>query len=324
MNRLRLLWLCGLLSLVSVHSPTVHGNPKQSAQSQPLRSPSDSQSVLPLDALLWQKLSQRLMDLAEQTDAVVGFELCDLRSGQRISHHPDQVFATASAIKTALLVTVLDKLDRAEGSALGSPYVVRSQDLIPSSPILSGLTMGITSLQPRDLLAIMIATSDNTATNILIDRVGFASVNQLLDRAGLSKMRLLRKMMDSEAVRQGKENVATPHELALLYEKLWRGELLDPKQTHAALQLLSVSKHGYLDASIPEEIPVYSKPGSLPGLRVDAGLVMIPQRPFSIAVMVAMPHQERAAELFIEQLAKEAYLHLSHAARSTPFGRVAP
>lgn len=332
MNRLRLRYvLCGILSLLSLLSAlgvAAPGNPKQAAPVEGKQSPAALLPMSPLDALLWQKLSRQLIDVAEQTDAVVGFELCDLRSGQRVSHHADRVFATASAIKTALLVSVLDQLGRTEGSALGSalgsPYVVRSHDLIASSPILSGLTLGVTSLQTRDLLAIMIATSDNTATNLLLDRVGFDRVNQLLDRAGLTKMRMLRKMLDSEAVRQGKENIATPHELALLYEKLWRGELLDNAQTQDALRMLSVSKHGYLEASLPDEVTVYSKPGSLPGLRVDAGLVMIPQRPFSIAVMVAMPQRERDAELLIEQLAKRAYLHLLQAARSTPFGRQTP
>jgi len=276
-----------------------------------------------LDPLLWQKLGERSAELVRGFDGVVGYELIDLRGGRKHTHNEERLFATASAIKTALLVTALQRLGTG-GGTLDEPYVPRTEEIVASSPILSGLTMGVTKLTSRDLLSIMIATSDNTATNVLISRVGMDSVNQLLDRAGLPKTRLRRKMLDGAAVKRGQENVSTPHELALLYEKLWRGELLDKERTQEALRLLSRTKHGYLEAGLPDEVEVYSKPGSLPGLRVDSGLVMIPDRPFVLSVMIAMPASERDAELLIEKLAKEAYSHLSRLSESTRFGRKHP
>ena len=276
-----------------------------------------------LDPLWWQKLGERYAELVRGFDGVVGYELIDLRGGRKHTRNEERLFATASAIKTAILVTALQRLGTG-GGTLAEPYIPRTEDIIPSSPILSGLTMGVTKLTSRDLLSIMIATSDNTATNVLISRVGMDSVNQLLDRAGLPKTRFRRKMLDGAAVKRGQENVSTPHELALLYEKLWRGELLDKERTQEALRLLSLTKHGYLEAGLPDEVEVCSKPGSLPGLRVDSGLVMIPDRPFVLSVMIAMPASERDAELLIEKLAKEAYSHLSRLSESTRFGRKHP
>jgi len=277
-----------------------------------------------LDSVCWQQLADRYAALVAGFDGVVGYELVDLRSGRRLSFHADLEFAIASSIKMPLLLTVLSKLASGSGGELQEPYVPRAEDLVPSSPILSGLTPGVSRLTTRDLLTIMVTTSDNSATNVLISRVGMAEVNQFLLRAGFARTRLRRKMLDGAAVRQGLENVSTPHELALLYEKLWRGELLDPQRTKEALQILSRTKHGYLEAALPDEIEVASKPGSLPGLRTDTGIVLLPSRPFVLSVAVAMPGREREAELLIEKLAQEAYEKLSRLTQSTPFGRKHP
>jgi beta-lactamase class A len=59
----------------------------------------------------------------------------------------------------------------------------------------------------------VMAVSDNSATNVLIERVGMEKVNKLMDRLGLKQTRLRRKMMDLKAAREGRENVSTPREM---------------------------------------------------------------------------------------------------------------
>ena len=276
-----------------------------------------------LEPVLWEQLAERVRETVRGFSGVLGIEIVDLTSGQRLGVHEQVVFATASAIKTALLVTAIDKLGTVEGDALSIPYVVRTEDLVPSSPILSMLTPGETKLKTAELLGIMIATSDNTATNVLIGRVGMDAVNRFVQRAGLGKTKLARKMLDGAAVKRGDENVSTAHDLVLLYEKLWRGQLFDKARTEEALRILSVDKHGYLEAGLPDDddVVVYSKPGSLPGLRVDAGIVRAGDRPFAIAVMAAMPKVDREAELVIEKLASDAFSHFHRLSQSTPYGR---
>ena len=70
----------------------------------------------------------------------------------------------------------------------------------------------------------MILQSDNTATNVLIDRVGMAAVNQRMAALGLTGTRLRRHMIDLDAARRGDENVATPADLARLVLAFHRGE----------------------------------------------------------------------------------------------------
>src|SRR5207245_4060797 len=99
---------------------------------------------------------------------------------------------------------------------LTDPYTVNAADLVPDSDIMGGLTPGVTRLTLRDVATRMIAVSDNSATNVLIDRVGMESVNAMLAGQGFSATRLRRKMMDLKAAQQGRENVASPRELAQL------------------------------------------------------------------------------------------------------------
>ena len=97
------------------------------------------------------------------------------------------------------------------------PYTVDARDLVDGSAIMSGLTPGVTRVTNRDLATFMVAVSDNSATNVLIDRVGMQNVNALLDSLGLHQTRLQRKMMDVKAAQEGRENISTPNEMMTLF-----------------------------------------------------------------------------------------------------------
>ena len=109
--------------------------------------------------------------------------------------------------------------------------------------MLAGMTPGVTRLTNHDLATFMIGVSDNGATNVLIERVGMERVNARLDALGLRETRLRRKMMDVAAARAGRENTATPRELASLLSKLESGDVLDPAHTRSCLEALA----SYLD-----------------------------------------------------------------------------
>ena len=95
-------------------------------------------------------------------------------------------------------------------------YTVQAADLVPDSDIMGGLTPGVTRITLRDLATMMVAVSDNSATNVLIDRVGMENVNALMDSLGLAHTRLRRKMMDLKAASEGRENISTPAEMMTL------------------------------------------------------------------------------------------------------------
>lgn len=291
--------------------------------------------------LLMQKLRDRINVIAQRVDGVFGAAIIDLQTGQRLTWNPDAVFPVASAIKVPLLIELLrQSQSTASGTAsaagrarLDELYTPRREDLIPDSNILAGLSLGVSRLTNQDLATFMVVVSDNSATNILIDRVGMMSVNSLLDRLGLTRTRLRRKMLDSAAVRRGLENTSTPAELARLWELLYRGQVLDAEHTSLALRLLSLRKADYLSAQLPDsddtgvELQVASKPGTLTGARTDAGIVWAGQnreRPFVVSVMVTYAHDGPAAESAIAEVTAAAYSCFSRLADSTSYGRRRP
>jgi beta-lactamase class A len=86
----------------------------------------------------------------------------------------------ASSIKIAVLANLYFQAQQGK-LKLTEEYVVRKEDLVPGSDILLGLTPGVTRLTLRDLATMMVAVSDNSATNVLIRRVGMDNVNAMLD-----------------------------------------------------------------------------------------------------------------------------------------------
>src|SRR5437879_8271870 len=136
----------------------------------------------------------------------MGVAIEDLTTGDHIFLHADEVFAQASWIKITVLAELYRQAQQ-DKLKLTDLYTVQATALVPDSDIMGGLTPGVSRVTLRDLATMMVAVSDNSATNVLIDRVGMENVNAMLDSLGLTHTRLRRKMMDLEAARQGRENI---------------------------------------------------------------------------------------------------------------------
>jgi len=277
-------------------------------------------------AALWEKLERRIGELDRGLDGVLAVVIKDLTDGRTIRINADLVMPTASTIKIAVLAELYRQEGQRGGAAarLGDLYVVDSADVIPESDNLAGLTPGVTRLTNRDLATMMIGVSDNGATNVLIRRVGMERVNGLLDSLGLRETRLRRRMLDLAAARAGRENTATARELVALLEALWGPRLLAPGLREDFFRILATPKERYLPRLLPPEARIASKPGWLEGVRADAGIGMVPNRPFAIAVMVSYAGDESAAERAISEIGLMAWSHFEQLARSSPYGRRMP
>lgn len=320
--------------------------------------------------LLWRKLEAEIAQTDRELDGVLGVAITDLATGQQLLRNADQVFPTASVIKLAVLAelyhqeqqgaaAVSEKNALADSSQkqatagasgragaakyarLADLYTLRKEDVVEGSDILGGLTPDISRLSNRDLAQCVVAVSDNSAANLLIARVGMENVNALLDSLGLKQTRLRRKMMDLEAAKQGRENVATPRELAALLEAIYRGKVFgkplaqnwlaqsSPSQnslTDDFFKLLASGRSHYhahfRDGGIPDDVPVAEKEGWLEGVRADCGVVFVPGRPFVLCVMTSYLADERSGERAISRISGAAYRAFDRLGRASPYGRV--
>ena len=271
--------------------------------------------------VLWQKLESQIQDVDQHLDGVMGVAIEDLTTGDHFLLHEDEVFAQASSIKITVLADLY--LQAQQGKLkLTDLYTVQSSDLVADSDIMGGLTPGVTRLTLRDLATMMVAVSDNSAANVLIDRVGMANVNAMLDSLGLTHTRLRRKMMDLEAAKQGRENISTPREVMTLLDAIYHGKVLNKESTADFFQMLSTNKDSWIPRDLPADLKVANKPGSLEAVRNDSGIVLVEGRPYVICVMTSFLRNERDGEEAISKISLAAWRMFDRLSRATEYGRV--
>ena len=251
----------------------------------------------------------------------MGVAIEDLSTGDHFFLREDEVFAQASSIKVAVLADLC--LQAQEGKLkLTDLYTVQSSDLVPDSDIMGGLTPGVTRLTLRDLATMMVAVSDNSATNVLIDRVGMANVNAMLDSLGLAHTRLRRKMMDVQAAKEGRENISTPREMMTLLAAIYQGKVLNKESSADFFKLLSTNKESFIPRDLPADLKIANKPGELEAVRNDSGIVFVEGRPYVICVMTAFLRNERDGEEAISKVSLDAWRMFDRLSRATEYGRV--
>jgi len=187
-------------------------------------------------------LRRTLDSIAAAHQGVVGYSIIDIENGVRMSRRGDEKFSTASLIKVPILVTVYDLVAKGQLS-LSDPLTVLKIDKVPGSGIIQHLHDGMT-LTVQDAAWLMITISDNTATNLLLDRIIIRRVWSKMDSLGLTQTRVHSKSflrnssvaMDS-SVKYGL-GVTTPNEMARLFELLALGKAVNPAADSAMLRVL--------------------------------------------------------------------------------------
>jgi beta-lactamase class A len=304
--------ICSALLAANLHAQAPPGGQHASGEKQ---------------QVLWQKLESSIRESDHNLDGVLGVAIEDLTTGQKIFLREDELFPQASSIKIAVLAELYHQAqlsaDGATGKAkLSDLYTVNASDLVPDSDIMLGLTPSVTRITNRDLATMMVAVSDNSATNVLIDRVGMESVNGLMDSLGLTHTRLRRKMMDLKAAGEGRENVSTPREMMTLLKQIYRGKVLNKEMTEDFLKMLSTHKESFIPRDLPDGVRTANKPGELEAVRNDSGIVFAQNRPYVICVMTTYLRTERDGEDAIARISSAAYRMFDRLGRASEYGRV--
>lgn len=271
--------------------------------------------------LLWKKLQAQISQVDQQLDGVMALAVKDLTSGDEFLINGDEIMPQASSIKIAVLADLYLQAQQGKVS-LSEAYTVRQQDLVPGSDVLLGLTPGYTRLNLRDLASIMVAVSDNSAANILIDRLGLENINAMLQGLGLHTTRLNRRMMDLKAASEGRENIATPREMMTLLEAIYRGKLLNKEMTADFFKVLSTHKESSMLQGLPDEVTAANKPGELEAVRNDSGIVFVKNRPYVLCVMTSYLKDERDGAAAIRKIAALTWSYFDRVARASDLGRV--
>jgi beta-lactamase class A len=277
------------------------------------QNPTDSRVVLR------ERFEKSIAQIASRVDGVLGVTILDLATGDQFSVHGKTVFTQASAIKLPILVELMRQVEAGE-QRLDDEITLVASDITPGSGVLQQLTPGKVKLSLRDVATLMVIVSDNTATNMIIDRVGMAKVTSEMARLGLSSTKLQRKMQDASARKENRENLSTPEEQAHLLQLLYKGEILGAKSREEIDRILSIPKPGRIRTLLPSGTKVAHKTGTLSGVTVDVGIVYLANRPFIVSAMGNWLTDASAADKAISEIALTAYRYFDRIARSNAYG----
>ena len=270
-----------------------------------------------------QRLIRNIEETAHNFDGVMGLAIIDLQSGEEILINAQATFPTGSSIKIPILIE-LHRQAAAGTLKLTETLPITNRQQVGGSGVLLHFAEGGSQLSLHDLSILMIALSDNTATNLLIERLGMDRINQTIVDLGLPGIKLQRKMIDLAAMARGAENIATPREAARLLELLAQGKVINTEVSAAVLKTLRIPKSSPIPRLLPASTTVANKPGGLEGVACDWGLIEIPNRPFAIAVMTTYNGESAGADEAIARISRLAYDYFSRLARSTPYGARVP
>jgi beta-lactamase class A len=272
--------------------------------------------------VLWGHMEGAIRGIVHETDAVVGVAIVDLTDQRSFYLNADAVYPTASTIKIAVLAELYRQNERGSGAKLGDLYTIDAKDGVGTEGILQSMSAGVSRITNHDLALLMVSLSDNSATNVLIDRVGMDNVNKWLAQLGLEQTRLRRHMLDIKAAQEGRENTSTPRELVTMLQALHAGRVFNKTTTDDFFKMLSTQKSSYIPRLLPADLVIANKPGNLDAVRNDAGIVFVPGRPFAIAVMTTFSSDDLAAEQCIARIAKVAWSYFDRVGKSSPLGRI--
>lgn len=225
-------------------------------------------------------LKQEIAAFPCKTAVLVG----EVESGKVLwALEPDTQVVSASTIKVPVLLAALEEVRQGRLS-LGQTLDLPAEVLLEDSQVFE---YGPTSRSLWELLYWMIVESDNTATNVILDLLGFDAVNDYITGPlGLTGTACRRKMLDFAAQAAGRDNVTTAADQCRVYELLYRKAILTPALVEVALDMLTRQRcmDGFL-RYIPYPVTLAHKTGGLDHVDHDAGLFWLENRRFTLAIL---------------------------------------
>jgi beta-lactamase class A len=228
------------------------------------------------------RLHRTLDSLAGAHRGVVGYTVHNIDTGERLERRGDETFPTASLIKVPILVTVFDLVEQGQLS-LDDPLTLLRIDKVPGAGNLQFMHDRAT-ITVRDAAWLMSVTSDNTATNLLLDRIVIRRVWDKMEKLGLPHTKVHSKVflriasvaLDS-SVKYGL-GVTTPNEMARLFALLADGKAVSAKADSTMLDILAHNEDYNSVQRHVEGLAVPHKTGATDQVRTECALFPLQSR----------------------------------------------
>ena len=274
-------------------------------------------------------LQPRLQALARAHKGKVAVAVKHLGTGESFFLNADEMMPTASLIKLPILVEAY--LQAGEGKInLAETITLREADKVPGSGVLTGNFSDGATFPLRDALRLMAVYSDNTATNLALDRVGIKAVNERMARWGLKETRLnarvfLRETTSVDPERSKKYGLGstTAREMVSLLDQLMTMPRVKPAAKQTILGIMKRCDDRDKFRRLLPDVEMAHKTGSVAGIRTAAGLIFLDDGPVALCVLTAENEdrkfgRDNAGDLFCSRVARAVYDHFTAKATSKP------
>ena len=258
---------------------------------------------------------------------VVAVAVKHLKTGEEYYRNADTVMPTASLIKTAVMVETY--WQAAEGKVkFDTTLTLKKDDKVPGSGILTQHFSDGATFPLRDAVRLMIAYSDNTATNMVLDQIGIPSTNTRMEGLGLKNTRIHAKVykasttsIDPERTKTYGLGSTTAREMIDLLSRIEAGTVVSPAACKEMLaHLKTCDDKDMFRRHLPAAVALAHKTGAVNNARTEAGIMYLKSGPVALCVLTTENADKRwerdnAAQVLLANIAKAVHDHFAEPAK---------
>ncbi|OUC12157.1 MAG: hypothetical protein B0A82_23890 [Alkalinema sp. CACIAM 70d] len=291
-------------TVFSVWDPTAHmagANSGEQTANQPEKT--QETPALPLGQEAATLKAQIQSVLAQNEKLTAGVMLADLDTQAYVDINASETFAAASTIKFPVLVAFFQEVDA--GRATLNEMLTMTKELVADEAGEMQFQPVGTKFSAIKTVTDMMMISDNTATNLIINRVGgAAALNQRFASWGLTSTQIRNWLPDVKGT-----NTTSPKDMATLFALVNEGKLVSMKSRDRILDIMRKSQaHSLLPKGLGEGASIAHKTGTIGELLGDVGLIDTANgNRYVAAVLVKRPRDDDRAETLIQQISKLSY-----------------
>jgi beta-lactamase class A len=268
-------------------------------------------------------LESRLAPLAKAHKGKVAIAVKNLATGDSYALNADEVMPTASLIKFAVMAEVYQQARDGKVS-LADTLTLKKEDRVQGSGVLTEHFSDGATFPLRDAVRLMIVFSDNTATNLVLDKIGIESTGKRMKEWGFPNTKIYAKVfkasttsIDQEKSKQYGLGSTTANEMVGLLEKLLTGKLVDGEVCGEMVEhMKKCDDKDKFTRLLPENAIVAHKTGSVNDARTDAGIIFTSGGPVAVCVLTSENEDQRwkpdnAGNVLCAKVALAVYEHFN-------------
>jgi beta-lactamase class A len=268
-------------------------------------------------------LEVRLAPLAKAHKGKVAIAVKNLDTGESYYLNADEPMPTASLIKVAVMIETYLQADEGKFK-LTDKVTLHEGDKVPGSGFLTSHFSEGATFSVRDAVRLMMSVSDNTATNLVLDKTGIAEVNKRMEAMGCPNTKINAKVfrgsttsVDPARTKKYGLGSTTAREMVSLLETIQATDRFRPAIKQCLLaHLRSNEDKDKFPRLLPPGTVVAHKDGSVSDARTDAGLIHTPGGIVAVCVLTDANtdktwRQDNAGNVLCARVAKEVYDHFT-------------